>query len=94
MNQNQAGYIIVPLVTPSDSEDFLPLIDHIIEGGIQDLVLFGTTGEGEKLDLKTKKHIIQSIVSFVEGRARLYIGLLCSTIADAINLTSFCHDTV
>lgn len=84
--------VIVPLVTPSAARDFFPLIDHVIGGGIQDLVLFGTTGEGGKIDLETKKSIIRHIVPFVAERARLYIGLICSNITEAIDLTQFCDE--
>ncbi len=84
--------VVVPLITPSRKEDFFPLIDHVIEGGIEDLVLFGTTGEGEKIDLATKKSIIRSLIPFIAGRARIYIGLMCSNITDAICLTNFCSE--
>jgi len=92
MNATQTRNVIVPLVTPSKQGDFLPLIAHVIEGGIQDLVLFGTTGEGEKIDIETKKSTIRNIVPFINGRARLYIGLMCSNIAEAIYLTNFCYE--
>ena len=84
--------MIVPLVTPTRKKDFLPLIEHIIDGGINDLVLFGTTGEGEKIDLSTKKTIISELVPFIDRRARLYIGLMCSNIADALHLANFCFE--
>jgi 4-hydroxy-tetrahydrodipicolinate synthase len=90
MHATETRNVIVPLVTPSRADDFLPLIHHVIEGGIQDLVLFGTTGEGEKIDIETKKSIIRNIVPFIDGRSRLYIGLMCSNITEALNLTNFC----
>lgn len=88
----RAGNVFVPLVTPSQTEDFFPLIDHVIGGGVEDLVLFGTTGEGEKLDIQTKKFVIRNIVPFTARRARLYIGLMCSAITEAIDLANFCHE--
>lgn len=84
--------VFVPLVTPSKHDEFFPLIDHIIKGGIQNLVLFGTTGEGEKIDIATKKSVIRKIASFVGERARLYIGLLCSNLSEALHLTEFCYE--
>jgi 4-hydroxy-tetrahydrodipicolinate synthase len=92
MHAAQTRNVIVPLITPSKPGDFFPLIDHVIEGGIQDLVLFGTTGEGEKIDIESKKSIIRNIVPFINGRARLYIGLMCSNITEAIDLTNFCYE--
>lgn len=91
MPQRQKRKVIVPLVTPSNSADFVPLINHVVEGGIQDLVLFGTTGEGEKIDLATKKSIITNIVPHFSQKANFYIGLMCSNIEDAMDLANFCH---
>lgn len=92
MHRVQEKSVVVPLITPARKEDFFPLIDHVIEGGIKDLVLFGTTGEGEKIDLATKKSIIRTLIPFIAGRARIYIGLMCSDINDALNLTNFCSE--
>lgn len=92
MDNTREKNVLVPLVTPTRKEDFLPLIDHVIDGGINDLVLFGTTGEGEKIDLSIKKSIISELVPFINRRARLYIGLMCSNITDAIYLANFCFE--
>lgn len=83
--------IIVPLVTPPRADDFLPLIEHVAQGGVQDLVLFGTTGEGEKIDLPTKKSIIHQIILHIKD-LHFYIGLMCRNITEAIELTNFCHE--
>src|SRR5262245_45952092 len=85
--------VFVPLITPPKHDDFLLLIDHIIQGGIQIIVLFGTTDDGEKIDIATKKSIIRKIAPFVRERARLYIGLLCSNLSEALHLTKFCYDS-
>lgn len=91
MHKIQTGKVFVPLVSPSRPEDFFPLIDHVIGGGIEDLVLYGTTGEGDKIDIQTKKSVIRKIVPFIEGRAKIYIGLMCPTITEAIDLANLCH---
>jgi 4-hydroxy-tetrahydrodipicolinate synthase len=92
MFRTQEKSVVVPLITPAKKEDFFPLIDHVIDGGIEDLVLFGTTGEGEKIDLESKKSIIRDLVPFIDRRARIYIGLMCSKITDAIYLANFCSE--
>jgi 4-hydroxy-tetrahydrodipicolinate synthase len=84
--------VVVPLVTPSNLDDFEPLIDHVLAGGVKDLVLFGTTGEGDKIDLATKKSAICAVAPFVGERARLHVGLLCPTAEEAIYLADFCHE--
>lgn len=92
LDKIQEKNVIVPLITPTRKDDFLPLIDHVIDGGINDLVLFGTTGEGEKIDLPTKKSIISWLVPFIDRKTRLYIGLMCSNIGAAIHLANFCFE--
>jgi 4-hydroxy-tetrahydrodipicolinate synthase len=91
MLTHQTAHVIVPLVTPSKMSDFFPLVDHVLDGGVKDLVFFGTTGEGGKIDNATKKSLIQSIVPYIGDRARLYIGLLCPSSDEAINLADFCN---
>src|SRR5581483_11365298 len=88
---SQCGPIIVPLVTPKKIEDFFSLIDHVIKGGVKDLLFFGTTGEGKKIALREKKSLIQKIVPYVGNRARLYSALMCDSIEDAIELANFCE---
>ncbi|PJD94437.1 MAG: hypothetical protein CK425_11340 [Parachlamydia sp.] len=88
----QEKSVVVPLITSGRKEDFFPLIDHVIDGGIEDLVLFGTTGEGQKIDLGIKRSIILDLVPFIERRARIYMGLMCSNITEAIYLANFCSE--
>lgn len=92
MKSDAPGNVIVPLVTPRHSKDFFPLLDHILDGGIQDLVFFGTTGEGDKIDLKTKKKLLKQVVPYVQERARLYIGLLESSLDNTVSLLRLCDE--
>jgi dihydrodipicolinate synthase/N-acetylneuraminate lyase len=89
---NQHGPVIVPLITPKVHDDFFPLIDYVLEGGVEDLVFFGTTGEGLKYDTETKKALLKKIYPFTKGRAKLSIGLLAKELSDAIELANFCKD--
>jgi len=85
------GPVFVPLVTPEKHEDFFPLIEHVLKGGVQDLVLFGTTGEGLRYNNEMKKVWIQKIRAFVGNRARLTIGLLSKNLQEACELAAFCE---
>lgn len=91
MHMTQTGPVFVPLVSPTNPEDFFPLIDHVIKGGVEDVVLFGNTGEGIKIDIETKKSVVRNIAPFVTGKVRLYIGLMCLKLTEAIDLANFCH---
>ena len=78
--------VIVPLVTPYFFEDIFPLIDHIIQGGIDKIFILGTTGEGTKLSQNQKISAIRSIASFIGNRAHLLIGIPSKSLTDSLQL--------
>ncbi|MFA5075254.1 MAG: dihydrodipicolinate synthase family protein [Candidatus Babeliales bacterium] len=88
----QSDNVIVPLITPTNIEDFFPLVDHVLSGGIKNLMLFGTTGEGNKFDLEIKKAIIKKLVTFIGTQAKLFTVLFGSSLIDIVNFANFCED--
>jgi dihydrodipicolinate synthase/N-acetylneuraminate lyase len=89
---NKSGNVIVPLITPRCIEDFYALIEHVLAGGVSDLLLFGTTGEGSKISLAQKKWFIARLAPFIAERARFYVGLLEPNPAANAELAAFCRD--
>jgi len=71
----------VALVTPFhedqriDSESLKGLIDHVIAGGIDYLVVLGTTGESATLNASEKKQVLQTCVEHNQGRVPLVLGI-------------------
>lgn len=71
----------VALITPfleDQSIDFNSLkrlIDHVIAGGIDYLVVLGTTGESATLNASEKKQVLQACVDHNQGRVPLVLGL-------------------
>ena len=51
------------------------IIDHLINGGVDYLVVLGTTGETATLSDNEKKHLISTIVKYNAGRIPLVIGI-------------------
>jgi dihydrodipicolinate synthase/N-acetylneuraminate lyase len=86
------GSVLVPLITPEKREDFFPLIEHILAGGVKDLVFFGTTGDGSKIAVEEKKSLLRQISSFVKGQARLYVGLMDKEEGSNAEFANFAHD--
>lgn len=82
--------VLVPVVTPKNINDFYSLINHILAGGIKNLLLFGTTGEGNKFSLEEKKFMINQLVPFINTRANLFIALFGTSLQEIIELTNFC----
>ena len=71
----------VALVTPFNADfsiDFLSLekiINHCINGGLEYLVVLGTTGEGPTLNKEEKKQVFTFVAEKVAGRIPLVAGI-------------------
>ncbi|MBD0284279.1 MAG: 4-hydroxy-tetrahydrodipicolinate synthase [Flavisolibacter sp.] len=71
----------VALITPFNSdqsvdfESLHKLINFVIEGGVQYLVILGTTGEVPTLSTEEKKEIIEFSYEIVAGRVPVVVGI-------------------
>lgn len=71
----------VAIVTPFNTDggvDYNGLqavVDHVIDGGVDYLVVLGTTGESATLNKDEKKAIWQSVNKFAKGRVPLMAGI-------------------
>ncbi len=71
----------VALVTPflEDQQVDFPslerLINHVIDGGVDYLVLLGTTGESATLTSSEKAQVLKASVEYNKGRVPLMLGL-------------------
>ena len=70
----------VALVTPFndngaiDYDAFKRLIDHTIQGGVDYLVLFGTTGEAPTVSLQEKQEALKTLSAHVGGKLPIVLG--------------------
>ena len=70
----------VALVTPFndngaiDYNSMFKLIDHVIEGGVDYIVLFGTTGEAPTISLHEKQEALKKASSHINGRVPIVLG--------------------
>jgi len=70
----------VALVTPLNEDGtidylaFQKLINHTIDGGIDFLVVQGTTGESATLSAKEKQELLSFAVTFIDGRVPVVFG--------------------
>ncbi len=71
----------VAIVTPFDdhlkidSEALRKVVNHCIEGGVDYLVVLGTTGESVTLDPGEKKEVARLVVEVNNGRVPLVLGI-------------------
>lgn len=71
----------VALVTPFkkdfsvDTEALTKITNHVIEGGVEYLVILGTTAESATLNTEEKEDVIQTIVAANNGRVPMVLGV-------------------
>lgn len=81
----------VALVTPFKSDksiDFDALeriVNHVIDGNVEYLVVLGTTGESVVLSKEEKKEVIAKIVSVNNKRLPLVLGVASNCTADVVS---------
>lgn len=71
----------VALVTPFhddqsiDFEGLKRLIDHVVSGGVDYLVVLGTTGESSTLTSSEKKQVLKACLEYNAGRVPVMLGI-------------------
>ena len=81
----------VAIVTPfkSDSSiDFAALgkvINHVIAGGVNYIVVLGTTGESATLSKDEKQAVISYVVEAIDGRVPLIVGIGGNNTQEVVN---------
>ncbi|MFM7016394.1 MAG: 4-hydroxy-tetrahydrodipicolinate synthase [Bacteroidota bacterium] len=80
-NKNKFIGTGVALVTPFknsgevDYKALEKLVNHIVKGGCEYLVVLGTTGEGVTLTSDEKKKVIETVITTNKGRLPIVLGL-------------------
>ena len=70
-----------PVVTAFDSTGNLDIqankniYDHLIKGGVDGLVIMGSTGEFFTMTTEQKKELIDLVVPYVNNRTKVYIKI-------------------
>jgi 4-hydroxy-tetrahydrodipicolinate synthase len=79
--------IITPFKNDSsiDFAAFGRVLNHVISGGVNYIVVMGTTGESVTLSKDEKKAIISFVVETIEGRVPLVVGIGGNNTQDIIN---------
>lgn len=71
----------VALITPFhedctiDFDSLKRLIDHVISGGVDYLVVLGTTGEAATLTSAEKKQVLKACLDYNDGRVPVMLGI-------------------
>ena len=71
----------VALVTPFnnkkqiDFDSLAKLIEHVIDGGVNYLVVMGTTGEAAVLSSEEKKDLLQAVKDYAKNQVPIVVGI-------------------
>ncbi|HRB70341.1 MAG TPA: 4-hydroxy-tetrahydrodipicolinate synthase [Flavobacterium sp.] len=71
----------VALVTPFkkdfsvDTEALIRIVNHVVDGGVEYLVVLGTTGESATLSHDEKELVIKTVIEANKGRLPLVLGV-------------------
>jgi len=89
---------LTPVVTLFDEDGELDIqsnknvYDHLIKGGIDGIVVMGSTGEFFNMPLNQQKELIDLSVSYINKRTKVYIGTSCMSIEDTIEMANYAHN--
>jgi 4-hydroxy-tetrahydrodipicolinate synthase len=81
----------VAIVTPFkndlsiDFSAFGRVINHVIKGGVNYIVVLGTTGESVTITKEEKKAVISYIIEIIDGRIPLVVGIGGNNTQEIIN---------
>lgn len=73
--------IIVPIVTPVNQENQIKtaplerMVEHVIQGGVNGILAFGSNGEFFAIDKEEQKKGLQTIVKSANKRVPVYMVL-------------------
>jgi len=84
--------VMVPLITPYHFNDVYPLLDYIINGRIDKIILLGTTGEGMHIEHEQKIAFIRAIAQYIGNKAQLIIVINSKNLEDALELMEIANE--
>ncbi|NLC55796.1 MAG: N-acetylneuraminate lyase [Armatimonadetes bacterium] len=86
------GGIYPALLTPFDTDGRLneaavpPLIEHLLEAGVDGFYVGGSTGEGLLMHLEERRRLTEAVVDAARGAARVIVHVGAPATADAVAL--------
>jgi 2-dehydro-3-deoxy-D-pentonate aldolase len=87
--------IYTPVVTAFDKEGNLDIqankniYDYLINGGVDGIVVMGSTGEFFSMTTGQKKELIDLVTSYAGKRTKILVGTSCMRIEDTVELANY-----
>lgn len=86
---------LTPVVTAFDDQGNLDIQankniwEHLINGGVDGLVIMGSTGEFFSMTKEQKVQLIDEVLAYTKGRIKVYIGTSCMREDETIELSNY-----
>lgn len=86
---------LTPVVTIFDKDGNLDpqgnrnVYEHLIKGGVDGIVVMGSTGEFFTMGMEQKKELIRIAAACIKGRTRLLVGTSCMDYRETVELANF-----
>lgn len=75
-----------------DVQANINVFEHLLAGGIEGLVVMGSTGEFFAMTTEQKKQLVDIAVETAKGRAKVLIGVSCMTVEDTVEMGNYAVD--
>lgn len=88
---------LTPVVTAFNEDGSLDIqankniYDHLINGGVDGIVVMGSTGEFFNMHLAQQKELIDLAVGYINKRTKVYIGTSCMSVEDTIEMANYAN---
>lgn len=92
------GQWITPVVTAFDENGNIDhqanknIYDFLIEGGMDGILIMGSTGEFFSMSIEQKKELIQLAVKYINKRVDVFVGTGGMSVDETIELSNYAYD--
>lgn len=89
---------LTPVVTAFNEDGSLDIqankniYDYLINGGVDGIVVMGSTGEFFNMPLAQQKELIDLAVGYINKRTKVYIGTSCMSVQDTIEMANYANN--
>lgn len=65
------------------------IFEHLIKGGIEGVLILGSSGEFYTLSMEQKKAMIDMAIPYINHRMKVFIGTACDSVEDTVELGNY-----
>ncbi len=75
-----------------DAEALEHLYEHLIQGGVDGILILGSIGEFFAISMEAKKELIRLAVKLINGRTKLLVGTASMDVNETLELSNYAHE--